>query len=149
MRTVINSDGIAIDDYVTALHLANYGLLLLNPTLKIPKAGRTTGVIVARISSTTYGDYLSGVTLYLGDFLPLEPGSEYLITFKEQESPHEEVNEDGYVIFDNVSPGEYALIVWSPLRSTVASDLGGERELRIKLEAGQVLNLGEISVQWP
>ena len=119
------------------------------PIVGIPKPGRDTGVIVARIFSTTLGDYLPGVVIYLGEILPLDPGSEYLITLKEQESLHQEVNEDGYIIFDKVTPGEYAFVVWSPLRSVVVPDPDGELELRIKIEAGQVLNLGELSVQWP
>lgn len=119
------------------------------PEVDIPKGGKESGVIVARVYSSILNDYLAGIPVYLADILPLSPGDGYLITFKEQESIHIQSDTNGYLVFDNVPPGEYGLIVFSPLKSSVISDPNGEQELRIRVEAGQVLNLGELQVAWP
>jgi hypothetical protein len=113
----------------------------------MPRDGDTGGVIgYLRLSENQ--SPIVGVGIYLGKILPLDPGPEFLITLEENESPHTRTDDDGYFEIINVPPGEYPIIVWTPMRSQVIADISGERELIVIIEAGKETNLGIIEVDW-
>ena len=119
-------------------------------SLEVPKPGKNTGVLIGRIYSTSQDSFLADYPVYLGEILPLDPGDDYLITLKEKESPKTMSSVDGYVVFDNVPPGEYALIVWLPFASSVVPDPSKpDKELLVNVVAGEVVNFGQVEVEFP
>lgn len=108
-----------------------------------------TGVIVGRLISATNGVSLASQSVYLGERLPLHPGEGYLITLEVEGSPNGITDEDGYFFLAQVEPGEYPLIIWTPFKSHVISDVSGENELIIQVVAGETTELGELVVDWP
>lgn len=106
------------------------------------------GSVVGYLLSSINQSPIVGVGIYLGEILPLDPGPDYLITLKENESPHTRTDENGYFEISNVLPGEYPIIVWTPVRSQVVADVIGELELMVNIEAGRMTDLGIIEVDW-
>ena len=116
----------------------------------VPRPGADTGVLVGRIFSTSLNEYLPEFPVYLGEILPLLPGDDYLITLKEKESPQTMSTADGYVLFEDVPPGEYVLIVWLPMTSKVVPNpTDANKELRVTVVAGEVVNFGQAEVEFP
>lgn len=116
----------------------------------VPEPGTETGVLVGRIFSTSLNEYLGVYPVYLGEILPLAPGDDYLITLKEKESPKVETDEQGYVVFSDIPPGEYAIIVWLPFDSAVVPDPNtADKELRVQVVAGEVTDFGTANIEFP
>ena len=116
----------------------------------VPRPNADTGTLVGRIFSTSLNEYLPEYPVYLGEILPLLPGDDYLITLKEKESPQTISTAEGYVLFENIPPGEYVLIVWLPMTSKVVPNpTDANKELRVTVVAGEVVNFGQVEVEFP
>lgn len=112
-----------------------------------PGAGE--GSIKGRLISSSSGLPLQGQTVYLGEFLPLDPGDEYLVTLEVEGSPNTRTDEAGLFIFSSVSPGNYPLLIWTPFRSLVIPDDTLDKELNVVVLEGQTTHLGDLFVDWP
>jgi hypothetical protein len=110
--------------------------------------GENNGGVVGYLHSSGNQTPIVGIGIYLGEFLPLDPGPGFLITLEQNESPHTRTDNEGYFEISNVPPGEYPIIVWTPVRSQVIADDSGERELIVIIEAGKETDLGVIEVDW-
>jgi hypothetical protein len=65
-------------------------------------------------------------------------------------APRSDPDKDGVFVFADVVPGEYAVIVRSPLSEVVGrspSDLS--KDIVITVTAGQTLDLGEVYTTYP
>lgn len=57
---------------------------------------------------------------------------------------------NGGIVLNNIEPGNYYLIVWSPYNWTFAViDMEEEKPMLFKLDEDKLLNSGVILVQWP
>lgn len=54
--------------------------------------------------------------------------------------------EDGEFVFENVKPGYYGIVLYTPVSQYLAPDGHGRDVLYIEVEAGQILELGDILV---
>jgi len=117
------------------------------PGRATPGAG--VGSIEGRLISSSSGLPLQGQTVYLGEFLPLDPGDEYLVTLEAEGSPNTRTDEAGLFIFSSVSPGNYPLLIWTPFRSMVIPDDTLDKELNVVVLEGQTTQLGDLVVDWP
>jgi hypothetical protein len=109
----------------------------------------TQGTITGRLIHSVSGAPIDDQVIYLGDLLPMEPSPAYLIIMKQRESPNTITDKEGWFIFSNLTPGTYALILWTPGKSKVIIDIETNKELLVTVEAGKITNLGEIKVDWP
>lgn len=55
-------------------------------------------------------------------------------------------SEDGEFVFENVKPGYYGIVLYTPVSQYLAPDGTGRDVLYIEVEAGQTLELGDILV---
>jgi hypothetical protein len=113
-----------------------------------PSPAADSGVVTGRIIVESSGAPLVGVVVYLGEILPLDPGEEYLVTLEEQASPHASIDENGRFIITDIPPGDYPIIVWTPMRSQVLADPDGELEFSVSVQAGEVIDIGVFAVDW-
>lgn len=111
--------------------------------------GVGVGSIEGRLISSSSGLPLQGQTVYLGEYLPLDPGDEYLVTLEVEGSLNVKTNEDGLFIISNVSPGNYPLLIWTPFRSLVIPNDTLDKELNVVVLEGQTTQLGDLVVDWP
>lgn len=114
-----------------------------------PTPAQDSGVVVGRLVSRAASSPLASQTVYLGERLPLEPGPGYLITLEQEGSPHTTTDANGRFVFASISPGDYPLIIWTPFRSLVVPDAGGQEEFTVTVTAGGTTDLGELQVDWP
>lgn len=83
------------------------------PTPARPDNGK--GTVVGFVFDRDTNRRMTGVRLYLADM------SETAIMFQQNSSPSTSPDENGYFVFQNVNPGSYALILWTPQHAIVAS----------------------------
>jgi hypothetical protein len=92
---------------------------------------------------------MPGITVYLGRRVALEPGPGYVISHTQSGSPHTTSDAGGNFAVA-APPGEYALIVWTPINAKVIADpADGTKELVVVLSAGMTSSLGDVIVDWP
>jgi len=119
------------------------------PTMLVPTPSAETGVVTGQLLLSLDNAPLDGYIVYLGKATPLEPGDEYVITLKEQESPHIAADGEGRFALA-AEPGIYALVVWTPFHSKVLADPSDPtRELSVELAAGETVEVGVLIVDWP
>lgn len=115
----------------------------------IPAPGEDTGIVTGVVFSTNVNAPLSSVGVYLGEYMYMTPGPDYMVTMREQGSPHTLADSNGRFVIDNVPPGKYPLLLWTPFNSKVVPDEKHEKELVVTVEAGKVTDLGEIRIEFP
>ena len=115
----------------------------------VPAPGSDTGVVTGSFFSTKMNAPLSQIGVYLGDYMYLTPGPHYLVTIREQGSPHTMSDNQGRFVIDKVPPGKYPLMLYTPFNSLVIPDQKGEKELAVEVKAGQVTDVGELKVDFP
>ncbi len=85
--------------------------------------------------------------MFLATPVALSPGPGYIFTFDFARAPRITVHADGHFLVTDVPPGQYALILWTPHQSyPVIDPSDASRELVVTVTAGQVSDLGELSV---
>lgn len=132
---------------VTPIPMNVEGTPILPPTVLPPKTGK--GVIAGRLVHSVSGIGLPEQLIYLGDYLPLTPGPGEMVAMQVESSVSTITDANGYFAFEDVEPGDYPLIVWTPFNSKVVADDMGEAALNVEVLAGEVTYLGEVGVLWP
>jgi hypothetical protein len=108
------------------------------------------GTVFGRLISATPGKSLTGLAVYLGTLVPLTPGPGYLITVDLTHSLRDFVREDGRFIIQNVEPGEYVLMLWTPHNSRPVPDPANpDKEFLADVGAGQIVDVGTLSAPAP
>lgn len=115
------------------------------PILLGENMGAISGILMSKDTKSPLGIQ----TIYLGEFLALEPGDKYLVTWELESSPSTKTDENGYFVFESIPPGTYPIIIWTPFRSVVVPDSNGEVELRVLVETGVLTELGIVEADWP
>jgi hypothetical protein len=113
----------------------------------IPTPLETKGTIIGQLKNNIPSTSLEGLSLYLGTLLPLSPGPDYLINLDLKNAPSTQIREDGKFIFSNVTPGQYALVLWTPRDSPFVQDPNNpEKELIVNVEPGKIIDIGTQTV---
>lgn len=116
----------------------------------IPTPIASKGTVVGTLVSTIPGKSLTGLSLYFGTLLPLTPGPDHLISMDLVNSPNTFIRDDGRFIAENIPPGEYVLILWTPHESRYIFDPNkSDEELIVEVVGGQIVDLGKISASPP
>lgn len=121
----------------------------------VPQPGADTGVVTGRILDQESGVALGNLEVYLGykNILTPEPGAPageaYTYEIQRNSSPHVFTDDQGRFAIGNVPPGEYILIVFTPDSISVAFEQNSDRELAVVVEAGKVLDMGDVPVTNP
>jgi hypothetical protein len=121
----------------------------------IPEPGANTGVVTGRVLDVDSGGALGNLEVYLGykNYLTPEPGAPagaaYTYEIQRNSSPHIFADEQGRFALGEVPPGEYILIVFTPNSISVAFEQNSDMELAVIVEAGKVLDLGDVPVTNP
>ena len=111
-----------------------------------PESGK--GAVVGRlVASSTDGPGYMGGDLYLGSLIPAsDPQAKPMVSFSENVDPKAGVyRSDGRFAFNNVPPGNYALVVWNPVTSFVV-ETPNSGMVQVKVEPGKVTDLGAIVI---
>lgn len=130
---------------------------IIIPTLKSNEVYASSPITVptpAVGKTVFFGQMLTpgiGGTPYIGEIYlaslvhASESNQPPLIKFSEEQSPKAVVNVEGHFYFDNIDPGEYALIVYSLGGTYIISDDNGQ-VLYVIAEAGVSVDLGIVEI---
>jgi hypothetical protein len=116
----------------------------------LPTPSSSTGNVTGRLVNKDLGTSLQGLTIYLGDLVPMQNSQGNLVTLSQNASPHATVDANGYFALLNIKPGIYPLIVWTPISSKVITDpQRSEQEYRVIVKPGEAVDVGEMNIEWP
>jgi hypothetical protein len=119
----------------------------LPESLEIPEPSSDTGIIIGQLLTPGPGGQPYYATLYLAQTIEAsEEGYPPIISFSEAENPVAQQDKSGKFLFVDISPGEYALAIWSPISSTIVQDPDTGDYLVFEVKAGEITDLGVISI---
>ncbi len=110
----------------------------------VPTPGADTGVVIGTILDISTKKPLGGHTIYLGTIIYMTPAPAHSYVLQETSSPHTYADQDGHFALGNVQPGNYIVMVWTPIGTTVIIDPKTGIELNVVVEAGKTVDLGNI-----
>mgnify|MGYP000706048733 CR=1 FL=1 len=114
-----------------------------------PSSG--TGTVQGRLVDYETGvtELINGLPLYLGSLVEMDPGDSYVITMSPSQAPSTWVDTQGYFAFTDITPGTYALVIWTPMNTWVLSDPETQNSILVTITEGQINDVGEIFVNLP
>jgi len=116
----------------------------------IPTPIASKGTVIGTLISSIPEKSIAGLALYFGTLLPLTPGPDHLVTMDPVNSPMAYIRDDGSFMVENVTPGEYVLILWTPHESRYVPDPNSsEKDFIVKVVGGQIVNIGTLQVPPP
>jgi hypothetical protein len=116
----------------------------------IPTPVDSKGTVIGTLISSTPGKSFVGLMLYFGVSLPLTPGPEHLVTMDFVNSPKTTIRENGSFMAENIAPGKYILILWTPHSSRYVPDpTNAEKDLIVEVISGQIVDLGTLQAPPP
>jgi hypothetical protein len=108
----------------------------------LPTPGEGRGSVMGRLIDRETGETITGLAVYLADMGPT------MIMIQQYSSPHVIPDVEGYFALLDVEPKEYAIVLWTPHSSNVASDPDGS-PYTVEVEAGKVTDVGDLRVVRP
>jgi hypothetical protein len=118
------------------------------PTPTFPRAVAGKAVIRGALISSTTQRPVSETPIYLtpgigeqGDQLPP------LLTGPQEQDVRGYTDEKGWFAINDISPGTYYMIIWAPLNWIVLEKNG--TPVQLNLQPDQVVDLGEMIIDWP
>jgi hypothetical protein len=116
----------------------------------IPTPIASKGTVIGTLVSNTTGKSIAGLMLYFGTLLPLTPGPEHLVSMDIVNSPKTTISDDGSFVAENIAPGKYVLILWTPHESSYVPDSNNaKKDLIVEVAGGQIVDLGTLQVTPP
>ena len=110
----------------------------------VPTPGDNTGVVIGTILDEATKKPMGGQTIYLGTIVYMTPAPAHSYVLQENSSPHTFADEHGRFALGNVQPGNYIVMVWTPIGASVIIDPRTSSELSVVVEAGKIVDLGSI-----
>jgi hypothetical protein len=116
-------------------------------SVTIPAPQSDTGVVTGKIMQQGSDQAYLAPALVLGTLVHStdNPDAPPLVGFSLETDPVGKQDQTGTFFFENITPGEYALVVWTPNSQTLLSKSNGDTIL-VTVEAGKTVDLGEIFV---
>lgn len=124
------------------------------PTATPPEVAADEGAIQARLISNVTQQPVGGTQFYLlpavGDLD--NPQVPPLLTGPNEDDVQGFTEDDGWLVLNNIPPGDYFLILWAPLSWVPLAEGTGPKvgkAILLNVEPGQTLNFGEMIILWP
>jgi hypothetical protein len=118
------------------------------PLIQIPTPHEYLGVVTGRLV-TPIGESLLPylATLYLANTIPPDQeGYPPMIAFSEDTSPIAIQDNTGRFFIDQIEPGDYALVIWTPIASNVIMNQETEDYLVFTVYPGEITDLDNIII---
>jgi hypothetical protein len=118
----------------------------------IPTATQDKGVvygILMQIDTKQPLTEAQGVDVFLGAILRSGDNAQSLASLDKTTAPRADPDANGRFVFADVPPGEYAIVVRSPVSEVVARKLDQPGDVIVVVVAGKAIDLGEIYSKYP
>ena len=100
------------------------------------------------LNSFTDKEPLQGVMIYAADVIIVDSSGDKIYTTQEKSSPHDATDGIGQFTLVKIKPGNYLLMMVTPFGNYPIFD-ENNLQVEIELKVGDVMNLGEVFVNWP
>lgn len=115
-------------------------------SVNVPEPKPDLGVITGKVIERGTKEVYLAPTLILGELTFADnPDAPPLVGFSEKTDPKGIQDQSGKFIFQDIKPGKYSIVVWTPMSQTLVSDADGNT-LFVTVEAGKVTDLGNVFV---
>jgi hypothetical protein len=119
----------------------------LPESLEIPEPAADSGVVTGQLLTPGPGGSPYIGSLYLASTISSDQeGFPPIVAFSDQTDPLGLQDQTGRFLFSDVAPGTYALVIWTPVASTVIEEPGTNEYMLFEVEAGEVTDLGVIGI---
>jgi hypothetical protein len=72
----------------------------------------------------------------------------HLVMMNPSSAPGTTSDTHGYFAFQDIAPGTYALVIWTPAHSQVISDPETNLDILVTVQAGEITDLGKVSFRF-
>ena len=114
----------------------------------LPDSTPDMGIIFGSLFSLDLNEPIAFTRTYVANKVPVEGSDEFIFSIQENSSPQFQTNALGEFIIQNIPPGEYVLIMVTPINTLPILNAEGE-EIEITIQGGELLDLGEVFANWP
>jgi len=117
--------------------------------ITVPTPSEASGIVVGKMLTESDGEPYLAPRLYLGSYIVPDEDVEDappLIGISADSDPVAMQAQDGTFVFSEINPGDYILLIWSPMNIVPAKSADGRGEIVISVEAGDVIDLGNVYV---
>lgn len=114
----------------------------------IPDSNPGIAAVYGVLKSYSDKQPLQGVMIYAADVVIVETSGDKIYTTQEKSSPHDATDNIGQFTITQIKPGNYLFMMVTPFGNYPIFD---DKNLQVELElkAGDVIDFGEIYVNWP
>lgn len=117
-------------------------------TQKTPMMNADKAAVYGVLNSYSDKLPLQGVMVYAADVVVVEPSGDKVYTTQEKSSPQSSTDAIGQFMITDITPGTYYFMMVTPFGNYPLFD-EKSNTFEIELEGGDVLNFGEVFVNWP
>ena len=115
---------------------------------KTPVSDADTASIFGVLYSYSDELPLQGVKVYAADVVVIEPSGGKVYTTQEKSSPQAATDEIGQFMITGIKPGTYYFMMVTPFGNYPIFD-SKNQTFEMELKGGDVINFGEVYVNWP
>lgn len=123
----------------TATHSDSNSVTEITPSAD---AGVVSGILL--LDSGEEAEPVSSTILSLAEVLTDSQGRERAASYDRINSPATTTDEQGRFVFTNIPPGTYGLVLDTVMNSYLLLQPGTQRAMTITVEAGEIVDLGEL-----
>jgi len=117
-------------------------------SIEIPTPANDSGIITGKLLVEGSREAYLGANLVLGEVVEADqPGYPPLVSYSEDSNPKAVLAKNGSFLFVNIHPGKYSIVLTNPLAANLIEDPITGGTLIITVEAGKVIDLGELFVK--
>jgi len=117
---------------------------LTTPQPLAPTAPLDKGVVIGILLTWGTDRPITDAQLYLAEVAPADQGSDLPVAVRYPDSPTTSSDSMGDFVFASLEPGSYALVLWSPLSSTLVKDGSGDSDVVFTISPGESIYLGAV-----
>lgn len=113
-----------------------------------PDSDPMTATVYGVLHSFTNQNPLESVVIYAANIVIIEPSGEKIYSTQENSSPKSGTDSLGQFLISDIIPGEYYFMMVTPFGTYPVFDTMNNT-FELGLKAGDVINFGEVFVNWP
>ena len=114
---------------------------LTTPRALAPTAPPDKGVVIGTLLTWGTDRPITDAQLYLAEVTPADQESDLSVAARYPDSPSARTDSMGNFVFASFEPGRYALVLWSPMGSTLVKDGSGDSDVVFTVQPGESINL--------
>lgn len=119
----------------------------LPASLEIPEPEADSGIVTGQLLTPGPGGSPYIGSLYLASTIASDQeGFPPIVAFSDQVDPLAVQDQSGRFLFTDIAPGNYSLVIWNPVASTVIEEPGTNDYMVFEVKAGEVTDLGVIGI---